>query len=91
MKIPAAMVGFLLCAFASDSFALPKPKDWSLNDWEKFIEEGVQIGLGEALGRAGSAVPLVDVYSALSAFGNSKNTLLMAWLRNKQVEARTKG
>jgi hypothetical protein len=91
MKTLVAVLAFLFCVVASGAFELSKPADWSQSDWEKFIEEGVQIGLGEALGKAGSAVPLVDVYSALSAFGNSTNTGLLLWLRRKQTDARING
>jgi hypothetical protein len=81
----AATLAFLSCFGAGDAYA--RPADWNQNDWVKFIEEGVQIGLGEALSHAGSAVPLVDVYSALSAFGGSTNVGLHKWLQAKMVDA----
>jgi hypothetical protein len=87
MKKLVAVLAFLFCVVASSAFALSKPADWSQSDWEKFIETGVQIGLGEALSKAGSAVPLVDVYSALSAFGSSTKTGLQLWLNRKMQDA----
>jgi hypothetical protein len=83
----AVALAFLLCLGAGNAFALPKPAEWSQNDWVKFIEQGVQIGLGEALNSVGSATPMVDVYSALSAFGSSTNTGLQLWLNRKMQDA----
>jgi len=81
------VLGLLLCLGASNAFAVPKPADWSQNDWEKFIEEGVQIGLGEALNSVGSATPMVDIYSGLSAIGSSTNVGLRLWLNRKMQDA----
>ena len=86
MKNRVVALALLFCVVASSAFALPKPADWSESDWEKFIEEGVQIGLSGALDKVGSAVPLVDVYSALSAFGSSTNVGLRLWLNRKMAE-----
>jgi hypothetical protein len=80
-------IGIVLafCVFATVAHA--RPADWSQSDWEKFIEEAVQIGLGETLSAAGGVVPLVDLYSALSAAGSSTNVGLQLWLNTKMVEA----
>jgi hypothetical protein len=87
MKNLVAVLAFLCCVVASSAFALSKPADWNQNDWVKFIEEGVQIGLGEALSKAGSAVPLVDVYSALSGLGGVTKVGMQEWLEGKIAEA----
>jgi hypothetical protein len=81
------LLAALLCLGVGNAFALSKPADWSQNDWEKFIEEGVQVSVGEALSHAGSAVPLVDVYSALSSFGSATNVGLRLWLNRKMQDA----
>ena len=89
MKVLRLAVVFSMVA--GSAWALPKPAEWSQSDWEKFIEAGVQIGLGEALTNAGGVVPLVDVYSALSAFGGSTNAGLVLWLNRKQADAEIAG
>jgi hypothetical protein len=85
-NLVVAALALLFCVVASSTFALPKPADWSESDWEKFIEEGVQIGLSGALDKVGSATPAVDVYAALSAFGASTNVGLRLWLNRKMAE-----
>jgi hypothetical protein len=82
----AQLLALLFCLGAGTAFAMTKPADWSESDWETFIEEGVQIGLGEALSKAGSAVPLVDVYSALGASAGVTRISLHAWLQRRMVE-----
>ena len=91
-------LALILSLVAGSAVALPKPAEWSQSDWEKFIEAAVQIGLGEALSNAGKAVsetagavPLVDVYSALSAFGGSSTAGLALWLNRKQADAEIAG
>ena len=86
MKNRVAALALLVCLVASSAFALPQPKDWSESDWEKFIEESVGIGLSGALDKVGSATPIVDLYSALSAFGSSTNVGLRLWLNRKMAE-----
>jgi hypothetical protein len=67
--------------------AIPKPADWSQNEWYNFVESAVQISLGEAQGVAGGVFPMLDLYSALNAVGGSTKTALIFWLQGKMRAA----
>lgn len=87
------LCALLPCGAAAQDEAglLPKPAEWSQNDWYNFVESAVQISLGEAYGVAGGRFPAVDLYSALNAMGGAVKPGLTLWLNRKRVDAAAQG
>lgn len=79
----------------NDEDSMKYPRNWHNNDWVKFFSSTVQIAAGELYGAAGAAVnpvyggkiPLLDVYSAISAMADSTKAGLQVWLRRKATDA----
>jgi hypothetical protein len=80
------LIAALLLGLASVP-VMAKPADWTEDDWVKFVEEAVQIGLGDALSKTDSSVPLGDVYAALSSLDGSTEAGLHTYLQSKMREA----